>query len=122
MATAADVALRVEVTGGRPLAIELERNGGRQTVKLIARPDDGRYRIGVQFDGSPRFERAGLGESLKKSVRFVGRMSAGYVHSLVSAISASQPAVEVVGPVGMVRMARQTASPPHLYLAAPGYP
>lgn len=120
VATAADVALRVAATGGRPFPIELERDGVRQTVKLTARSDDGRHRIGVQFDGSPRFARVGLRESLKESIRFVGEMSAGYANSLVSAISARQPTVEVVGPVGVVRMARQAVSLPHLYLAAIG--
>lgn len=120
VATPADVTQRVDASGGRPLPIELRRAGVRQTVMVAARPDGSRYRIGVQLDGSPRFERAGLGESLMEAVRVPGRIAAAYVDALVLATSGSRPRTAILSPVGVVRIARQSGSPPQLYLVGFG--
>lgn len=113
--TVADVLGQVQATAGLPFSLETERAGARRDVTAQAQFEGTRYRLGVQLDGSVRFERGGPVPAAKEAVQFPVHLTGLMLHSFRETLT-GRPAVEMVGPAGVLRMAQASPSRAHLAL------
>jgi regulator of sigma E protease len=119
VSTVPDVQQAVQATAGRPFALEIERAGAHHALSAQAQAASTSYRLGVQLNGTGRYERAGPGPALAEALRLAVRSLAGLARSLQEAVQ-GRPAVEMVVPVALVRMGQQAPSRAHLLVQLAG--
>ncbi|HEY8414486.1 MAG TPA: RIP metalloprotease RseP [Thermaerobacter sp.] len=96
-----DVVTTVQEAAGRTLAITVEREGQRLTLRVMPRPDPRRPGTGV-IGIRPELEtfRTGVIEALRLGAVHTLRVAAGFVLALVNLVT-GQGGIDVVGPVGI---------------------
>lgn len=117
--TVSDVQGQVQVTAGRPFALEIERAGTRQHLVAQAQLTGANYRLGVQLDGSGRYERASPALALREAALYPPRLFALMLRSFLDTIRGKNT-VALAGPVAVLRMAQQAPARGHLILQLVG--
>ncbi len=102
----------VSSSGGRPLALEVERQGERLAMEVSARQKDGSWRVGIamraefeRIEMSLSFQGA-LDQSLKENAGFAGMI----FHALGKLIVGDIGVDSLAGPVGIYEHTQTAAS------------
>ncbi|MFO0575670.1 MAG: M50 family metallopeptidase [Polyangia bacterium] len=117
--TVADVQGQVQVTAGRPFALAIERAGSRQHLVAQAQLTGASYRLGVQLDGSGRYERVAPAQALREAALYPPRLFALMLRSFLDTLR-GQPSVTLAGPVAVLRLAQQAPARGQLLLSLVG--
>ncbi|MGQ9779319.1 MAG: M50 family metallopeptidase [Bacillota bacterium] len=101
VATWDELAKAIRQSGGKPIALLVEREGRRfiRTVKPFFDPQIGGYRVGI----SPRylFKRLGIWESIVTGVKYLFLLGMGLVEMGIQALL-GQARVPLAGPIGAI--------------------
>jgi regulator of sigma E protease len=102
-----DVIARVAPSPGRPVQIELDRDGRRRHVEVV--PDDvgGRGIVGIVFQPNQVLEPVPIGTALRDALVFHPKVWSMQLEGLVRSFAGAESGT-IVGPVGMARTAAES--------------
>ena len=105
----------IQGSEGRPLRLEIERDGAAQTVTVEPRPVGGGYQLGINFQETAGDRQPlGLVSGLTRAVESIWAQSVGLLTVLSRLVTApSEASGNLAGPIGIVQqLARAIESAP----------
>lgn len=104
-----EVAPLINSSQGRPIAIDVLRDGQPKTITVTPEKDGRDYRIGIEIAPKEEYAKAPLGKAIVEGLRFPYDYSRYILHGFGEIFAGRQKA-EFSGPIGIVKvMKRQIA-------------
>jgi regulator of sigma E protease len=97
-----DIKDLIEASGGKPMAIQIERSGQAQTITVAARETPDGYRIGIQPGPEFRTIKPSFYEAIKLSAVQNYEASTMILQTLGGLFTRDTPVRQLMGPVAMV--------------------
>ena len=110
-------------TGGKPLRLDVERDGARQQIAVSPKAVGGGFRLGIQFEETAGHNQPlGPIEGLTRAAQNIWAQSAGLLNVLSRLVTAPREVSgNLAGPIGIVQqLARAIESAPVAALATVG--
>lgn len=104
-----EVAPLINGSRGRPLVVELKREGRVQTVTVTPQKDGSDYRIGIEIIPKEEWAPAPLGKCIVEGLRFPVDQTAFILHGFADIARGKQKA-EFSGPIGIVKVMKRQIS------------
>lgn len=100
------VAPLIDGSQGKPVAIDLERDGKPLALQVTPAKDGGHYRVGIEISRKEELQKGSVGAAVVEGLRFPYDYSAFTLHGLGEIITGKQ-APNFTGPIGIVRAMKQ---------------
>jgi regulator of sigma E protease len=104
----ADVSQMIDRTQGKPVTVDVLRDGERRQVTLRAKQENDRWRIGLELEEKQQRMQLTFVESARRASHFPADYSRAWFSSLWRIVAGSSRA-ELSGPIGIVRQQRKAA-------------
>ena len=101
-----DVSAMIDRTQGKPVAVDVLRDGERREVTLQAKADGEHYRVGIELEAKEERVQLSFADSARRAARFPVEYSRYLASSLWRSVAGSSRA-EFSGPIGVVRQERK---------------
>ena len=103
------VAPIINASQGKPVLVEVMREGQLKKISVTPVKDGGVYRIGIEIAAKEEYQKAGVGRCVIEGLRFPYDYSRFILHGFAEIFAGRQKA-EFSGPIGIVKVMKKQIS------------